>query len=162
VLKTVLWLLGILLAAGLVFLASCFGTLGCTFVELEMELQVFDAATGQPIEGAEVEIISGNGFPEEDDVKRTTPIVTTLQTDANGAIHIAAGRRFATTSSHTFNLIHTIDVYRPSWLYRVTAPGYSTPDQLSYPRPEYLPQERVGTGSVKQIVRWRLTPLPKE
>ncbi|MEO2089208.1 MAG: hypothetical protein ABGY75_06895 [Gemmataceae bacterium] len=161
-LKTVLWLLGTLLAAGLVFCASGIGWMGCTFVELEMELQVFDAATGHPIEGAEVEIISGNGFPEEDEVKRTAPIVTTRQTDANGTIHIAAGRRFATTSSHTFDLIHTIDVYRPTWLYRVTAPGYLPSDQLLGPRPEYLPQERVGRGPVKQIVRWRLTPLPAE
>ena len=162
-LKTVLWLLGILLAASVIFIASGFGYLGCGMTDLEMEIQVFDATTGRPIEGAEVEITSWDGFPEQDELKRMAPIITTLQTNADGAIRIAAGRRFSTSSSHTFSLIHEVNVRVPhNWRYRVTAPGYSTLDQLSYPRPEYLPQERVGRGSVKQIIRWRLTPLLAE
>jgi hypothetical protein len=125
-----------------------------------MELQVFDAVSSQPIEGVEVEITSWDGFPEQDEVKRTTPIVTTLRTNADGAIRIAAGRRFADSSSFAFGLINSVHVRVPhNWRYRVTATGYSPSDE---PWPEYLPQERVGRGPVKQIVRWRLTPLPAE
>lgn len=142
-----------------------FGYMGCGEVDLEMELQVLDASTGLPIPGAEIEITSREGFPRIDHMKDSEPsepMVVTFQTDDDGIVRIAAGKRFCTTFSSAWGIYDTIDVYLPWWQYEVSAAGYGQSARIAGSRPKYLPQERVGRGPVKQVIRWRLVPEPPD
>ena len=143
-------------AALMVFVyATAFGYLGCGTAKLEVEFQVVDAETGQPIEGAEITIVARGGHPQIDEMEYPESVTTVLQTDPTGSVVQYAGRCFATTSGDRFGYFTTTSVYPPNWKCGASAPGYVPVDPENIHR-FAVPQERSPKGGMKQIVRWRL------
>ena len=151
--------LGIALLVGIV--GTVFGWMGCGSVKLEMVFQVVDHHTGLPIEGAEIQISSWEGFPFQNEERSREQVKVSVQTNEDGEVWIFAGERFATMSGNAFHT--TLDGVRlPNWQYRISAVGYIPLEDSGCGYKYALLQERTDHGTVKQIIRWRIVREPAD
>ena len=116
--------------------------------DLEIEFVVTEAATGQPVEGAKIAVVSEGGFYREREEKELT-LVTGQDGIASRVCHDSMC--FGTQSGLRFK--DTFVVHLPWWHYRVTADGFE-PSELAYLVVlEYIRQvKRIGPGAAKLIV----------
>ena len=96
--------------------------------DLTVDFVVTDAATGQPIEGAEIAIVSSgglnaDGYRLQETGRKTEEFV--LKTDGSGtARYVCRGcMRWGSTSG--LGLTTTYSVYLPRWCMAARAPGYA-------------------------------------
>jgi hypothetical protein len=139
---------------------TLFGWMGCGSAKMDLELKVFDGHTGLPIEGAEIEITSWDGFPFHEEEHPEKRITVAVQTNADGKAYIFAGERFATMSTNAFHT--TMQVRLPAWRYRVSAAGYVPLEDSGCGCKYSLPQEHTEYGTVKNVILWRLVREPAD
>jgi hypothetical protein len=119
--------------------------------DLEVEFLVVDAATGAPIEGAEVAVQSDGGFYEG---KERDEAPFALRTDAAGAARRVCRDSMCFGTQSGLRITDTYVVHLPWWTFRVSAPGYEPagPDFLDMP--ERVRQvRRAGPRAAKLEVR---------
>lgn len=119
------------------------------YADLEIEFLVVDAASGQPVKGAEVAIQSEGGFYAERD---EAPF--TLRTDAVGSARRVCHDSMCFGTQSGMRVTDTYAVHLPWWSYRVSAPGYqpTSPDFLDVG--ERVRQvQRVGPRAARLVVR---------
>jgi hypothetical protein len=117
--------------------------------DLEVEFVVVDAASDQPIEGAELAIQSDGGFYAERD---EAPF--TLRTDAGGAARRVCHDSMCFGTQSGLRVTDTYAVHLPWWTFRVSAPGYQPTDpELLDVRERVRQVQRVGPRAAKLVVR---------
>jgi hypothetical protein len=87
--------------------------------ELELEVVVTDAGTGQPISGARIEVLEQKRLIDDPDKDKFI-----LTTDDNGRAHQDCGRVMCCGQCSGLLLTNTYCVYREYLPLQVTAPGY--------------------------------------
>jgi hypothetical protein len=87
--------------------------------DLDVEFVVTEAGSSAPVPGARVEVHSDGGFYEEKD-----PQEFVLITDADGVARKECRGNMCGGRSSGLGFTDTYAVSRPSWRFRVTAPGY--------------------------------------
>ena len=142
------WLVAVLIAVVLVLLGlpliSTVKWVGHT--DLEVEFAVTDAATGEAVPGAAIEIHSEGGFHEERD-----PQDIRLAAGPDGRVsHVCRDSMcFGTSGAFT----NTYVVHLPWWQFRVSAPVYEATELTSLDEPGYRRAvKRDGPGRATLVV----------
>jgi hypothetical protein len=116
------------------------------YTNLEVEFLVTDAATGEPVNGARINVHSE--FPPRD-AEQDFSLVTD-----EGGIARHACTRMSSGKESGLGFTKTFSVSLPEWAFRVSAPGYETSELLSLPFSKYGRQvQRLGGGQTKLVVR---------
>ncbi len=89
--------------------------------DLEVEFAVTDAATGNPVPGARVEVQSEGGFYAEDFKQEFA-----LTTDPGGLARRECARSMCYGTQSGLRFTDTFVVYLPFWRYRVLAEGFES------------------------------------
>jgi hypothetical protein len=153
------WGIWLLVLAAVPLAVWCFDRVQLIYwvggTDLEVEFVVTDAATGEPVEAAEIGILSEGGFYRERDEKQFA-----LRTDREGVARRVChdGMCFGTQSGLRFT--DTYHVHLPWWFFRVSAPGYEGMEPVYLDEPEYVRQvRRVGPRAAKVVVKVRIRKL---
>jgi hypothetical protein len=117
-------------------------------IDLDVEFQVTDRATGNPIPGATVEVQSEGGFYEERD-KHAFVLVA----DASGVARKECRNSMCFGTQSGLRFTDTFAVHLPWWRFRVVAPGFTPSTWANLDEPRYIQQaRRVGPKKARLIV----------
>lgn len=114
--------------------------------DLEVAFAITDAATGDPLPGAKVEVQSEGGFYEERDRQEFV-----LTAGADGLARKACRRSMCFGTQSGLWLTDTFAVHLPWWRFRPVADGYEPAEWTDLDVPEYARQAKK-TGSGAKLV----------
>lgn len=127
--------------------------------DLEVEFTVIDAATGNPIHGARIEVQSEGGFYVERDKQEFV-----LVAGPEGVARKVCQRSMCFGTQSGLRFTDTFVVHLPWWQFRVVADGYEPRERTELDGPEYVRQvRRAGPGKAKLVVPvslHKLHPVP--
>jgi hypothetical protein len=123
--------------------------------DLEVEFVVTDAATGEPVEAAEIAIVSEGGLYRERDEQQFV-----LRTDREGVARRVCHEAMCSGTRSGLRFTDTYRVHLPWWYFEVSAPGYGSTEPAYLDSPEYGRQvRRVSPGVSKVVVNIRVRKL---
>jgi hypothetical protein len=123
------------------------------FTDLEITINVTDARTDQPIQGATIHVESGGGFCDHGEKSSFRLVVD----EAGDASKMCASCMCFGTSGWN---IDTHVVHLPDWRYRVSAEGYKDIDYTSLDIPENVRNVRRGKPAATLLVLVQMEQKP--
>jgi len=122
--------------------------------DLEIEFMVIETDTGQPIERADIAVVSEGGFYTEHEEKQLN-----LETNGDGTADRTCHNSMCFGTQSGLRFTNTYVVHLPWWYFQVSAPGYQTTDWTYLDSHEYQRQvQRLGPGKAKLVVPIILEP----
>ena len=116
-------------------------------IELEVEFDITDAETGDPIPGARIDIYWGSGGFNSELKNETFSLVA----DEQGVARRCLDRQIAGHDSGLgFRKSHSVKL--PTWIYGVVATGYMPLDQIELDTLEHIAQVRRTSSEKSKLV----------
>ncbi len=123
--------------------------------DLNVEFVVTDAASGQPVPDAQIEIQSEGGFYED---KATQEF--SLVTDGEGSAKKVCRNSMCFGRRSRLFLTNTFVVHLPWWHFRAVKEDFEPTQRIYLDVPDYIKQaHRTGSGTSKLVVLISLNPI---
>ena len=116
--------------------------------DLEIEFVVTDSATGQPVDAAEIAVVSEGGLYREREEKQFR-----LVTDQEGSVRRTCHHSMCFGKQSGLRFTDTYGIHLPWWSFQVCAPGYESTD-WRYLEPQEFEHrvQRTGSGRARLVV----------